>query len=39
MKVEDLTDDIVRPILIAIRKRNALNQAEHHENTVQNNNE
>lgn len=42
MKVEDLTDDIVRPILIAIRKRNALKQAEQkepQENTVPNQNE
>lgn len=28
IKVEDLTDDIVRPILMAIKKRNALKQAE-----------
>lgn len=27
LKVEDLTDDIVRPILVAIRKRNAVNAA------------
>lgn len=27
LKVEDLTDDIVRPILIAIKKRNAVNAA------------